>query len=192
MEPIPRMVYLVQLNNLDAVQQVLEIYKNKNKSYINTLKNTNEKLKAIEQILNHQYYSSLYFEEALGYSCRADSWLSPFSSLLVKQRDWNLGFTKNKGQASIVNSILKLDVHSIVYLREILLKWCGRYGNIQVINMLLDNDINIRFDDDLAFRLSAEHGHLNLVKLLLQAGANVHANDNQALKSASKRPCKNS
>ena len=56
-----------------------------------------------------------------------------------------------------------------------------RYGNVDIVRLLLKYCVDIHIHDDLALRLSAKLNHIMIVKLLLNAGADVNANNGEAL-----------
>ena len=59
-------------------------------------------------------------------------------------------------------------------------------GHYDIVKWLVENGVNIHFEDDIALRDASDKGHLEVVKYLIEKGANIHAESDQALGYASR------
>jgi len=57
-------------------------------------------------------------------------------------------------------------------------------GHLAVVQYLLEQGVELHFENDFALRLAASNGHLALVEFLVERGANLHAQDEYALVQA--------
>ena len=67
-------------------------------------------------------------------------------------------------------------------------KYCCRFGHLEIVKCLLlfDKNINIRYDNEYAFRDACYNGHLEVVKYLisLDKNINIHAENEEAFRKA--------
>ena len=72
-----------------------------------------------------------------------------------------------------------------VHIRhDISLLWSAENGHYDIVKLLLEHGIDIHTSNNHALFRSVVHGHTDIVKLLLEYGADVHARNNQALRLA--------
>jgi len=61
-----------------------------------------------------------------------------------------------------------------------------KYGYLNFVKKMVESGIDIHFDNEYAFRLSAKRGHIDVVKYLVEQGSDIHAQDEYAFRYASK------
>ncbi len=58
-------------------------------------------------------------------------------------------------------------------------------GRLDYVKLFIENEANVRADDDFALRFASYYGHLDVVKFLIENGANICAQNNEAFRWAS-------
>lgn len=94
------------------------------------------------------------------------------------------------GHTNIVEWLLPIyhkQITSDVY--DLVLRFSCRHGKLEIIKMICSvNKLNIRVNNDYAFRTSCEFGHLDVAKYLisLDDGINIHSDDEYAFRMSCK------
>ena len=73
--------------------------------------------------------------------------------------------------------------HSLIYA----LYLASREGYLEAVKYLVENGVDIHYNDDVTLKVSAMGGYLNIVKYLVEKGANVNAHNTEALIAAAEK-----
>lgn len=78
------------------------------------------------------------------------------------------------------------DINSVSALIQATKAGNDRFGNIKMVQYLVEQGANVRAQDDYPIYNASESGNLEIAKYLVEHGANIHAGDERALRIASK------
>ncbi len=70
--------------------------------------------------------------------------------------------------------------HSLIYA----LYLASREGYLEAVKYLVENGVDIHYNEDVTLKVAAMGGYLNIVKYLVEKGANVNAHNTEALIAA--------
>lgn len=101
---------------------------------------------------------------------------------ILTQNDRMIEASRNNYDKLLLWSLKRgADVH---YHDDEALKDASKYGNVEVVKILLDKGANIHTEDDLPIILASMNGNLETVKLLDNYDANLLAQNQRALRLA--------